>query len=118
MVFGFWERERSKTQGKTAPSSPVLCVSRGKRRLMVPFKTAPFASSFLFHFFFSEMHETTLFWPKRIVSFKQKLAPKCVQFQISPSICALFFYCGPWFWISSIKSLIGHQTSICMQLSP
>jgi hypothetical protein len=25
---------------------------------------------------------------------------------------------GPWSWISSIKSLIGHQTSIFMQLSP
>jgi len=36
-------RGRSKTQGKTAPSFPVLCVSRGKRRLMVPFKTTPFA---------------------------------------------------------------------------
>jgi len=42
---------------------------------------------------------------------------KRVQFQISPSLCALFHY-GPWFWISSIESLIGHQTSIYMQLSP
>jgi len=25
---------------------------------------------------------------------------------------------GPWSQISSIKSLIGHQTSILMQLSP
>jgi len=42
------ERGRSKTQGKAAPSSPVLCVSRGRRRLMVPFKTTPFAYSFFF----------------------------------------------------------------------
>jgi len=52
MVFGFWERERSKTQGKTAPSSPVLCVSRGRRRLMVLFKTAMFTSFFFVSFFF------------------------------------------------------------------
>ena len=114
--FGFWERERrEKNRGKNASSSPVLCASRGRSRLMVPFKTAPFALSL--SFFSSEMHETTPFWPKRVISFKRKLAPKWVQFQISPSICALFHY-GPWFWISSIKSLIGHQTSICMQLSP
>jgi hypothetical protein len=25
---------------------------------------------------------------------------------------------GPWSWISSIKSLFSHQTSIFMQLSP
>jgi hypothetical protein len=28
------------------------------------------------------------------------------------------FQFGPWFQISSIKSLIGHQTSIFMQLNP
>jgi hypothetical protein len=28
------------------------------------------------------------------------------------------FKFDPWFWISSIKSLIGHQTSIFMQWSP
>jgi len=33
------------------------------------------------------------------------------------NLCA-FFHFGPWFRISSIKSLIGHQTSIFMQLSP
>jgi hypothetical protein len=68
-------------------------------------------------FFCSETHETAPFWPKRAVSFKRKLAPKRVQFQISPSLCVLFHY-GPWFWISSIEFLIGHQTSIYMQLSP
>jgi hypothetical protein len=42
---------------------------------------------------------------------------KMHQFRISPLICA-FFYFGPWFRISSIKSLIGHQTSIFMQYAP
>ena len=45
----FWvlgERERIKNGRENASSSPVLCVSRGRRRLMVPFKTAPFASFF------------------------------------------------------------------------
>jgi len=111
------ERENEKKWGENASSSPVLCASSGRRRLMVPFKTAPFASLPFFFFFFSEMHETASFRPKRAVSFKRKLAPKWVQFHISPSIFALFHY-GPWFWISSIKSLIGHQTSIYMQLNP
>jgi len=31
---------------------------------------------------------------------------------------ARVLYFGPWSRISSIKSLIGHQTSIFMQLSP
>jgi len=47
----FWvlgEREDKKNEGKNASSSPVLCASRGRRRLMVSFKTAPFAFFFLF----------------------------------------------------------------------
>jgi len=36
---------------------------------------------------------------------------------IAPLFTRLFQF-GPWFHISSIKSLIGHQTSIFMQLSP
>jgi hypothetical protein len=63
------------------------------------------------------MYETAPFFPKRAVSFKWKLAPKRVRFKIKPSTCALLHF-GPWFWISSIKFLIGHQTSIFMQLSP
>jgi hypothetical protein len=47
--------------GEKSSSSLVLCASRGKRRLMVPFKMALFASFFFFSFFFSEMHETTSF---------------------------------------------------------
>jgi hypothetical protein len=48
--------------------------------------------------FFSpvKMHEMTLFCPKRVVSFKWKLAPKYVRFQISPQ-----------FVICSIKSSIA-----------
>ena len=45
----FWvlgEREEKKNRGENASSSPVLCASRGRRRLMVPFKTAPFAIFF------------------------------------------------------------------------
>ena len=41
-------------------------------------------------FFFLDMHETTSFCPKHVVSFKWKLTPKCVRFQVSPSICAVF----------------------------
>jgi len=44
-VFG--EREEKNNRGD-ASSSPVLCASRGRRRLMVPFKTTPFASSSFF----------------------------------------------------------------------
>ena len=79
--FGFWERERrEKNRGKNASSSPVLCASRGRSRLMVPFKTAPFALSL--SFFSSEMHETAPFWPKRVISFKRKLAPKWVNLRV------------------------------------
>ena len=49
----FWvlgEREDKKKQGENASSSPVLYASRRKRRLMVPFKTAPFALLFLLFF--------------------------------------------------------------------
>jgi hypothetical protein len=41
-----------------ASSSPVLCASRGRRRPMVPFKTAPFA---LLLFFSSKTHKMVLF---------------------------------------------------------
>jgi len=37
---------------------------------------------------------------------------------ISVPIFTHLFQFGPWFWISSIKFLIVHQTSIFMQLSP
>jgi hypothetical protein len=47
----------------------------------------------------------------------KEMAPKCVN---SKSVLQFvrFFHFGIWFRISSIKSLIGHQTSIFMQLSP
>jgi len=54
------------------------------------------SSFFFLSFFSSEMHETSSFLPKRAISFKPKLAPKHVRFQISPSICVLFFYFDPW----------------------
>jgi hypothetical protein len=37
---------------------------------------------------------------------------------ISVLLCTHLFRFGRWFQIFSIKSLIGHQTSIFMQLSP
>jgi hypothetical protein len=37
---------------------------------------------------------------------------------ISVPMFTRLFQFGPWFWISSIKFLIVHQTSIFMQLSP
>ena len=114
-LFGaFKERGRGEKHGTNASSSPVLCASKGRRRHMVPFKMTLFL---LLFFFSNELYETTSFFPKRVVSFKWKLAPKRVRFKIRPSICVPF-HLGHWFWISSIKSLIGHQTSIFMQLSP
>jgi hypothetical protein len=51
-ALGKWGGEREsgveKNGRKNASSSPVLCVSRGRRRLMVPFKSAPFAYSLFF----------------------------------------------------------------------
>jgi hypothetical protein len=47
---------------------PCSLRVQGRRRLMVPFKTAPFAS---FSFFLT-VHETTPFCPKHVVSFKRK----------------------------------------------
>jgi len=43
---------------------------------------------------------------------------KTCQMQTQAFNLRAFFHFGPWFQISSIKSLIGHQTSIFMQLSP
>jgi hypothetical protein len=113
-VFGFWEREGEEKSKGTNASFPlssarlweeedIWCRSKRHR--------------FYFFFFPVIMHETTPCCPKRVVSFKWKLKPKRVRFQISPSIYVLFQF-GPWFWISSIKSLIGHPTLIFMQLSP
>jgi hypothetical protein len=63
-------------------SSPVACPGEEEGET-VPFKN----DTVLFFFFvFFLMHETTSFSLKHVVSFKWKLAPKCV----SPSICAVF----------------------------
>ena len=43
---------------------------------------------------------------------------KTCQMQTQAFNLRAFFHFGPWFQISSIKSLIGRQTSIFMQLSP
>jgi hypothetical protein len=105
-ALGKWGGEREsgveKNGRKNASSSPVLCVSRGRRRLMVPFKSAPFAYSL----FFFKLRRFTQNAPFEMV-------PKCVN---SDSILqfVFFFHFGPWFWISSIDSLIAHQTSIFM----
>ena len=80
------ERERKKTRGKNQNfSSPVACL-REEEKETVPSKN----DIVLYFFFFWKMHETTSFCPKYAVSFKWKLAPKCVRFQVSPSIYALF----------------------------
>jgi hypothetical protein len=48
-LLGKWGGEREKQNaGKAALSSPVLCVSRERRKVMVSFKTTPFAYSFFF----------------------------------------------------------------------
>jgi hypothetical protein len=41
-------------------------------------------------FFFGECIKRRRFSQKHAVSFKWKLSPKCLRFQVSPSICALF----------------------------
>jgi hypothetical protein len=116
---GWWgQRERKivALQGNIiAFSSPVLCACRGRRRLTAPFKTAPFASFSLS--LFLTVHETASFCPKRAVSFKRKWRQNASISNQSFNLRAFFDF-GPWFRISSIKSLIGHQTSIFMQLSP
>jgi hypothetical protein len=93
---------------------PLPGASRGRRRHMMSFKTAPFLLYFLKK---TKKYETTSLFPKRVVSFKWELAPKRVRFKTRPWICARFAF---WSLVSnfSIKSLIGHQTSIFMQLSP
>jgi len=116
---GWWgQRERKivALQGNIiAFSSSVLCACRGRRRLTAPFKTAPFASFSLS--LFLTVHETAPFCPKRAVSFKRKWRQNASISNQSFNLRAFFDF-GPWFRISSIKSLIGHQTSIFMQLSP
>jgi hypothetical protein len=89
-------------------------VSRGRRKLMVPFKTAPFAYS---SFFFEIVHETASFYPKHAVSFKRKWRQNVSNSKLGLQFARIFHF-GHWSRISSIKSLIGYQTSICMQLSP
>jgi hypothetical protein len=106
------KREQAK-QGRKVFFFPCSLRVQGKRKTYGAVQNDIVFSSF----FFFEMYETTLFFLKRAFSFKWKLAPKRIRFKIRPSICAPFHF-GPWFRISSIKSLIGHQTSIFMQLSP
>jgi hypothetical protein len=62
--LGKWGRDNG-IVGEINFSFPCLYVSRG-RKSTVLFKTT------LFHAFFLIMHETTLFYPKRVVSFKRK----------------------------------------------
>jgi hypothetical protein len=64
-VFLSWFEEKGKRKaGEGNLLLPLPRASRGRRRPIVPFKTAPFGSLF---FFF----ETTPFYPKRTVSFKR-----------------------------------------------
>jgi hypothetical protein len=53
-------RERRKKWGGNASSSPVLCESRGRRRLMVPFKTTPFALYYYYYFAGTQKWVTTI----------------------------------------------------------
>jgi hypothetical protein len=62
------------------------------------------------------VHETTPFYPKRAVSFKRKWRQSVSNLKLGLQFARVFHF-GPWSRIFSIKSLIGHQTSICMQLS-
>jgi hypothetical protein len=76
---------------------------------MVPFKRAPFAFFFLFLF---QTHETASFWPKRAVSFKRKLAPKRVIFQISPQFMIYSIKSSIAILILKIKSITSLPNSI------
>jgi hypothetical protein len=63
------------------------------------------------------VHETAPFYPKCVVSFKRKWRQSMSNLKLGLQFARVFHF-GHWSRISSIKSLIGHQTSICMQLSP
>jgi len=60
---------------------PLPGASRGRRRHMMSFKTAPFLLYFLKK---TKKYETTSLFPKRVVSFKWELAPKRVRFKTRP----------------------------------
>jgi hypothetical protein len=64
-----------------------LYVQGKKKKKQCLLKMTPFRFPLFFKW---RMHETTSFFPKHAVSFKWKLAPKCVRFQVSPLICAIF----------------------------
>jgi hypothetical protein len=77
----FWcfsEEEKSVKTGEQKLSSLVFCTSKGRRRHMVSFKTAPFWVLFLW-----TVDEMAPFWTKRAVSFKRKRRQKRVKVQIS-----------------------------------
>ena len=84
-----FERELAvENRGRKNLLLPLLRASRGRRKVTVPFKTAPFWS---FFFFFLIVHETASFWAKRAVSFKRKRRKKCVRVHIGPQfvICSI-----------------------------
>jgi hypothetical protein len=108
-------KRQGKKQGikKQNLSSPVACPGEGEGET-VPSKNGTVL--FLFFFFFGKCMKRRRFFQNASFHLNGNWR-QSARFHVSPSICALFNF-GPWFWISSIKSLIGHQTSIFMQLSP
>ena len=81
-----FERELAvENRGRKNLLLPLLRASRGRRKVTVPFKTAPF------WYFFLIVHETASFWAKRAISFKRKRRKKCVRVHIGPQfvICSI-----------------------------
>jgi hypothetical protein len=60
LVFWVLGERGEKNGGGNASSSPVLCASRGRRRLMVPFKTTPFALYYYYYFAGTQKWVTTI----------------------------------------------------------
>ena len=119
VVAGFlgqvgWREGEAKRRGKqlllplfsACPGEEESLWCRSKRhRLLIPL------------FFFEIVHETASFYPKHAVSFKRKWRQNVSNSKLGLQFARIFHF-GHWSRISSIKSLIGYQTSICMQLSP
>jgi hypothetical protein len=79
--LGFGRESERENAGDKNFFFPCLYAFRGRRKLIVPFKTKPF---WAFPFLFLTVDETTLFWTKHVVSFKRKWRKKCAKVQISP----------------------------------
>jgi hypothetical protein len=113
--LGKWGGEREKQNaGESSSFFPCSLRVQGKKKAYGAVQNGTVC---LFLFFFEIVHETASFYPKHAVSFKRKWRQNVSNSKLGLQFARIFHF-GHWSRISSIKSLIGYQTSICMQLSP